>query len=116
MGKSKKHGNRNEQIYDEIEMLDRGWNNEMPNYMVKGTLPTTNGVLTSFMGLLVIIFGIAWTIAASSMSPTFALFGIIFVIGGIWSLINHNNRRGKFLDAKDRYERKRAGLQRRLKK
>lgn len=27
------------QVYAEIEMLDRAWNNNLPNFMVKGTLP-----------------------------------------------------------------------------
>lgn len=31
----------NAQIYAEIDMLDRKWNNELPNYMTEGSLPYT---------------------------------------------------------------------------
>lgn len=101
----------NSQIYAEIEMLDREWNNNLPNFMVKGTLPDTGGMLTSFMGIFVIIFGVIWTIIASSDFPPFVLFGIVFVIAGIWNLVNHNNRRTKFLEEKNNYERRRNELQ-----
>ena len=45
--KEKKRGQEksNSHIYTEIEMLDREWNNSLPNFMVKGTLPDTNGLL-----------------------------------------------------------------------
>lgn len=104
------------QLYAEIEMLDREWNNNLPNFMVKGTLPDTEGTLTSFMGIFAIIFGIIWTIAAGSMFPPFIIFGIVFVITGIWNLVNHSNRRVTFLDAKKEYEKRRNELQLKIKK
>lgn len=106
----------NDQIYLEIEMIDREWSNNLPNFMVQGTLPDTDKTLTSFMGVIVIIFGVIWTIGAGSMFPPFILFGIVFIIIGIWNLVNHTNRRTKFLAAKNNYEKKRNELLMRIKK
>lgn len=113
--KEQNEGQNNSQIYAEIEMLDREWNNNLPNFMVNGTLPDTNGTLTSFMEIFVIIFGIIWTILAGLMFPPFILVGMVFVIAGIWRLVNHNNRRAKFLDAKNKYVKRRNELQLKIK-
>jgi len=113
--KEQNEGQNNSQIYAEIEMLDREWNNNLPNFMVNGTLADTNGTLTSFMEIFVIIFGIICTILTGLMFPPFILVGMVIVIAGIWSLKNHNNRRAKFLDAKNKYEKRRHELQLKIK-
>jgi len=114
--KEQNERNNNAQIYAEIEMLDREWNNNLPNFMVRGTLPDTDGFLVSFGGIIAIVFGIIWTIGAVSMFPEFIIAGIVFVIAGIWSLVNHLNRRAKFLAAKKEYEKRRNELQLKIKK
>ena len=101
-------------FYKQIELLDNEWQNRLPTFMTKGTLPDENSGLAKFGGIFVIVFGIIWTIGAASISGFFAIFGIFFVIFGIWNLINQNNKTEKYKFAKNNYEQKRVELLRLL--
>lgn len=94
-------------IYRQIELLDNEWQNKLPTFMTKGTLPDEIG---KFIGILGIGFGIVWTIIAGSTFPPLAFFGVIFIIAGIWNFINQHNKTDKYQFAKSNYERKRAEL------
>ena len=97
-------------IYKQIELLDNEWQNKLPTFMTKGTLPDEGGGLERFMGIFVIVFGIIWTIGAGSMFGPFAIFGVFFVIFGIWNFINQHKKTDKYEFAKSSYERRRAEL------
>lgn len=101
-------------IYKQIELLDREWQNQLPTFMTKGTLPDEGSGLERFMGIFVIVFGIIWTIGAGSMFPPFAIFGVIFIIVGIWNFIDQNKKVEDYKFAKNSYEQKRAELMRNL--
>ncbi|MFZ1789529.1 MAG: hypothetical protein WAT92_14515 [Saprospiraceae bacterium] len=106
----------NAQIYTEIEMLDRKWNNLLPNFMVRGTLPDTEGHLPTILGIFGIVIGIAFVIGSGPLILPGIIFGALFVIGGSWNILNHLNRRAHFLNTKKSYERRRNELLLKIKK
>ncbi len=99
------------EIYEAIDMLDQKWNNQ---FVVKGASPDRNVKFDTFMGIFVIIFGIACTIMAALMAPMLVFLGIIFIIGGTWGMLNLSDRRSKYLKAKKKYEEERAALKNKL--
>lgn len=109
----------NAQIYAEIAMLDRQWNNELPNYMVNGSLPDGNWGLGYFMAIIFILFGLViFLMALNSGMDSFLpiLIGPIFIIGVVWAMADSLINRRKFREAKKSYEAARNELQLKLKK
>ena len=106
----------NTEIYSQIEMLDREWSNKMPDYMVNGTLPTTDGNLTSFMawmGILVVAFLSCFGFVAKLSAPIF--IGLFVIFMSRWSLKTHKTRIRDYTAAKKTYEEKRELLIQQLK-
>jgi hypothetical protein len=97
-------------IYKQIELLDNEWQNKLPTFMTKGTLPGENSGLEKFGSILAIGFGIIWIIGMGSIFGEAAILGVIFIIAGVWNFINQHNKTDKYQFAKSSYERRRAEL------
>lgn len=124
------------EIRQEIADLDRKWMIDRENYMISGRygsryVPTTWGSL--FGGMSVSIFGLFWTIIASSIFNTrggmaghfrghgvtpfaifFPLLGVIFTIGGIALAIHKYSKAVAFQQAEATYQARRAELERKI--
>jgi hypothetical protein len=100
---------------NELEQLDREWEMERRNYLVsdkygRTSIPTEGG---SLAGALVIGgFGLAWSIGAASIGAPgiFPLFGILFIVFGVWSCIVSFGKAGDHQEALARYQKRRAEL------
>lgn len=100
---------------NEIAQLDREWELERENYMVSGKhghrhIP--GKVSSAVGGLLIVGFGIFWTMgAASSHAPSFLqLFGVIFVLFGAAMSIYSFATAGEYEEAQERYQLRRREL------
>ncbi|MEK0449756.1 MAG: hypothetical protein RL088_2024 [Verrucomicrobiota bacterium] len=101
-------------IQNDIEMLDREWAAERETYLMAGKNgvkyePSTGSMIT---GILVACFGLAWTVAASSMgAPSFfPLFGIVFIGVAIYGIFSGNEKAAKLKARRAEYESRRAVL------
>ena len=103
--------------------LDRQWELEREQYMVSGQngvkrLPSEGG--SAIGGIVIVGFGIFWTIGAAGMAssspfrgPGFLpLFGIIFIGFGIFASIHGYQKAGDYREAHKKYKREREKLQR----
>lgn len=119
---------------NELAQLDREWELEREQYMVAGRyghryIPTAAG--SAFGGLLVVGFGILWTVIAfimavsgsrflaehpmagpaESMIPwIFPCFGILFVIAGAVMSVKSHAQAQKYEQAHANYQRRRREL------
>ncbi|MGN6545007.1 MAG: SHOCT domain-containing protein [Aureliella sp.] len=117
----------NEQLDDlslqnELLQLDRAWEMERENYMVTGRygqryIPDKATIIPG--SLMVIAGGSLWTVMAvtiggfgqrGAFSLAFPLFGVIFVLVGIWSSVNAFSKAGQYQQAFDNYQGRRQEL------
>lgn len=110
-----KSENSKADIYAEIEMLDNEWKNKLPNFMVNGTLPDTDGQLSIMMGVIVTVTSLILMIGALSSVGPIALVVFVFAGFAFWNTSNHSRRRKRFLEEKNNYELRRKELEMRLK-
>lgn len=120
-----------------VAQLDREWDIERESYTVTGYQgggdvhagrpyryrPTRGGSVVG--GVVTTVFGIIWTAGACSMSSMadgfggtpvggfaglFPLFGIVFVLFGVWSSMNAYDKADSYEDAEADYQHRRAML------
>lgn len=102
-------------VQNEVNQLDRDWACERERYMVQGRyrsryLPSEGGSV--FMGILIVGFGIFWTLSAASMGAPvfFPLFGVIFIIFGAVTSFTSFIKAGQYKEAEQRYKQRRQKL------
>lgn len=99
-------------IFKQIEMLDNEWQNQLPTFMEKGTLPDQNIAMNVIFSVIGVVFIFFWVGQASSIGvpPIFSFFGIGMLGLIILNLFSSFSKQGKYKNAKANYERKRATL------
>jgi hypothetical protein len=99
-------------IFKQIEMLDNEWQNQLPTFMKKGTLPDQNIAISVIFSLIGAIFVLSGMSRASSMGAPliFPLFGVGMLGLLIFNLFDSSSKHEKYKTAKANYERKRATL------
>jgi len=107
-------------LQNEIAQLNRQWEIERREYMVPGRyghsyVPGKSSSL--FGGVMIVCFGIFWTLMASSISSRapgpfslFPLFGVLFIFFGIGISFYSFLQAEKYQLAKKRYEQRRRKL------
>ncbi len=102
----------------ELEDIDRQWEQERETYMVAGKhghrhIPSTFGSAVS--GIVVVVFGLFWTVVASQMPgpPIFPCFGVLFIGFGVVTCIAGFAKAQQYTAAEQRYRRRRSQAQRR---
>ncbi len=101
----------------EVEDIDREWEREREAYMVTNKhghrrVPTSAG--SAIGGLVVVVFGIFWTVMASQIGGgPFALFGVVFILVGIVTSVISFTKAQEHTSAQRRYRRRRRDATRR---
>lgn len=102
-------------LEQDLTRLDRDWDRERERYMVQGRygsryLPSEGGSV--FMGILIVCFGIFWTISAASMGAPvfFPIFGVIFIIFGAVTSFTSFSKAGAYKEAERHYQERRQQL------
>jgi hypothetical protein len=113
------------ELQNDLERLDREWESQKEGYMVSGKhghryLPSTGGSV--FGGVIIIIFGIVWTTIASGIAHVgsgfpnmgglglFPLFGLLFIGGGIYTIVNGSSKASAYQSAEQDYQQQRQRL------
>ena len=120
-------GKRTEQIAEdvaelkyrqELEDLDRQWERERESFMVsdkhgRRQVPSKGGGLVG--AIVAVIFGIFWIKTASEAGAPaiFPLFGVLFIVAGIFVGIASCSDADDYRKAEQRYRRRRAAVKRR---
>jgi hypothetical protein len=99
----------------EIAELDRLWELDREQYYVADKdghrhLPTEGGSIVG--GIVIVVIGSIWTVIAMQFNGLFALFGIAFVVFGVWNAINSHGKADAYKKAEARYRRRRESLTR----
>jgi hypothetical protein len=97
----------------ELERIDREWQSDRESCMIRGKhgrLSEPSPVGGTIALVVVIGFGIFWTILAGGMFPPMALFGLAFIGIGIFNLINNLKKSNEFAEKKQEYEQRRAAM------
>lgn len=102
-------------LQNDLEQLDREWQAERSQYLItnkRGETSEPSPVGAVVVGVLVIGFGVFWTVTASSMGApgVFPLFGMVFIGFAIYGIISTVNKAGGLRGARDDYESKRVRL------
>ena len=106
---------------NEVAQLDREWELERENYMVagrRGQRQIPGKISSIFGGIMIVGFGIFWTIMASTTSgpagrggsSLFPLFGVLFIIFGIGMSIYSFVKADKYVEAQEQYRQRRSQL------
>ena len=112
------------ELQNELERLDREWNRRERDFMVPDkhgnrSLPTGPSAVVG--GVFVVVFGIFWTLMASSMTSgmpmpfsLFPVFGFLIVGAGIVGLVRKTSKAAGHDTEFRAHRRERAELERRL--
>ena len=102
-------------LQNELEQLDREWMMEREQYMVRDKhgrthIPSEGG--SALMGVIVVVFGIFWTLMAFNMGAPafFPLFGLIFIGFGIYQTVTNMGKASAYEEAERVYRRKRRQI------
>jgi hypothetical protein len=102
-------------LQNELEQLDREWMMRREQLMVTGRhgsryVPGKVGALVG--AAIAAVFGIFWTVAASSMGAPgfFPLFGVVFVVVAVAGGIYGFTKAGEYEQAERDYQSRRAAL------
>jgi hypothetical protein len=131
-------------LQNELEQVDREWQIDREQFRVEGehgsSLPTGPGMVVAVVvGVVIILFGIFWTIIAGALAPSvptgaggsfpgsgpapansigswFPLFGVLFVIVAIIAVISYVVKAGGYSNAEAQYKERRKNVLRRVNK
>jgi hypothetical protein len=107
-------------LQNEVARLDREWELEREQYVITGRygyryLP--NKTMSVIMGVVIVVFGIFWTVMAFGMVGEvsgpfilFPLFGVVFIAAGVGMSIYGYNKATAYEKAYQEYQRRRAEL------
>jgi Short C-terminal domain len=99
---------------NDVEQIDREWAMERERYMVTGrygyrSVPTQGASLIG--GIVIVAFGILWTVLASGIGGGFAaMFGVLFILFGAGISTYSFIKAGQYEQARQQYQRRRAAL------
>ncbi|HZT78776.1 MAG TPA: hypothetical protein VFA26_01020 [Gemmataceae bacterium] len=99
---------------NEIARIDREWQMEREQYLIRGRygsyVPSPGGSVLG--GMVVVVFGIIWTMMAVSMGAPlfFPLFGLVFIFLGIGVSLWSHSKAVSYREAFERYRRRRASV------
>ena len=109
---------------NELEQLDREWETKKGDFMVSDkngnrSIPTRGGSVAG--GVAILVFGIFWIAMASNIGSKvggagalFPLFGLAFIIFGIFQATRGFTKADGFEQAESEYRKRRAELLRKL--
>lgn len=100
---------------NQLAQVDRQWDRERERYLVtnkQGHRREPNRAAAIMSGILVLAFGIFWMVVVTSKarSPSFSLFGLVFIIIGLAVSILNYNRSAEFRRAQRRYYQRRREI------
>ena len=107
-------------LQNEVARLDREWELDRGRYLITGRygnryLPSKG--MSVLGGVVIAAFGIFWTVMAASevggfggAFALFPLFGVLFVLAGVGMSIYSYSRAGRYEEAYQAYQRRRARL------
>jgi Short C-terminal domain len=110
---------------NDLMQLDREWELERENYMMAGRYGhryVPGKISSVVMGLLLVGFGIAWTLFAAAMPrfvgswgirELFPVFGVFFILFGAVTSIRSFLKAGQYEEAQNQYRRRRREIQER---
>ena len=109
------------ELQNEIERLDREWDGERQQYFVRGRNGRVSkpSVLSAIFGAILIVpFGLFFAVSSSKQGLPFVfpLFGIGFVVAGIFSIGSAFWKSGQLGQSESAYQNRRAELLRQLDK
>lgn len=100
-------------LQNELELLDQEWRNESAGLMVrdKHGHESIPGKSTSVVGaIVVVVFGLFWTIMAGAMFPPMALFGILFIGFGLYTSMRTYSMAGRYETLQSAHDEKQQEL------
>jgi uncharacterized Zn finger protein (UPF0148 family) len=106
-------------IQNDLERVDREWTIDREKYQMRGKhghlyVPTKSGSIIG--GVLIVVFGGFWTVGAASMGAPFffPLFGVAFIILGIFQSIRGLTMADEYTRRQQKYQRDRRAISNRL--
>lgn len=107
------------ELQNDLERLDREWDSQRQTLLVRskhGNLSEPSAAGSMVVGVVVVGFGIFWTIMAASMGAPgfFPLFGLVFIGFAIFGMISGTNKAERFRSGQADYASRRADLIARL--
>ncbi len=107
------------ELQNDLERLDREWDSERSGMMTRDkrgnvSEPSSGGAIIA--GCFAIVFGLIWTIFASSIGApgVFPLFGLVFVGFAIFGMIRGTASASSYRSRQEEYDSQRRGLIARL--
>ncbi len=106
-------------LQNQLEQLDRQWTQERSQYLITdkhGAKHEPGPFGSVIMGVFAIGFGVFWMIGASAMpgGGIFPLFGLIFIGGAIFSMVNSTSKANQLQKRREVYEQRRESLLREI--
>lgn len=102
-------------LQNDLEQIDREWQAERSKYLVTNkhgqvSEPSSAGAVV--VGVLVIGFGIFWTVSAASMGAPgiFPLFGLVFIGFALFGIVSSVNKADNLKNGENVYQAKRSRL------
>jgi hypothetical protein len=98
---------------NELERIEREWQQEREKFVVTdkhGGWHEPSAMAATVVSVLVIGFGVFWTIMAAGMFPPFALFGLFFVGFAIYGMLSTQRKAREYQQAYEAYKHRRARL------
>jgi hypothetical protein len=107
----------------ELARIDREWEIEREQYLIsnnQGVRQVPNASASVIGGVVITVFGIFWTVMASSITSPFPeregggfaslfpLFGVLFILGGIAMSVYSYQKAQAYEQAYHRYQQRRA--------
>jgi DNA-directed RNA polymerase subunit RPC12/RpoP len=111
----------------ELARIDREWEVERQQYLItnrQGVPQVPNATMSVIGGIVITVFGIIWTVIASSITSSFPgemaggfvscfpLFGVLFVVAGIAVSIYSYQKALAYQQAYAQYQQRRAAVRR----
>jgi hypothetical protein len=103
------------ELQNDLERLDREWENQRNGLLVRGkdgnlTEPSAAGSMV--VGVIVIAFGIFWTVKASAMGAPgfFPLFGLVFIGFALFGMISGASKASQYRSEQAVYQGRRDAL------
>lgn len=100
-------------LQNEITLLDQDWEQRSADLMIHGKhgrVSTPNKTSSVIGGVFITIFGLIWTIFAGAAFPPMALFGLCFVVFGIWASIDSYGKAERYARLQAEHEAKRSRI------
>lgn len=103
------------ELQNDLERLDREWDNQRNGLLVRskdGSLSEPSAAGSIVVGVVVIGFGIFWTVMAAGMGTPgfFPLFGLVFIGIALFGMISGASKAGQYRNEQAAYQGRRDAL------